>query len=170
MNSDSPPLTRDHQGRIDVDSVPDVIQWFIERDNRVAIIRHARVEEIFHWKQEQSRSEGEDIFSFNNAEDRLAIGVIQSLAENPTEPQLHEWISQLVNALDVAMKANESTVESYGLDLQNAKSVVKEAEKIPSLSGRRQFLLNCWIETLCTAEARILGWLYKEFYGRPFSP
>ena len=28
--------------------------------------------------------------------------------------------------------------------------------------------MNCWVETLCTVEARVLGWLYKEFYGRPF--
>ncbi|HUE81315.1 MAG TPA: hypothetical protein VMM84_04305 [Pyrinomonadaceae bacterium] len=165
-----PPLRRDQTGRIDVDSVPDVIQWFIDHDNRVAIIRHPRVEEVFQWKQELSQDNGENIFAFNCAEDRLAIGVIQSLAENTTQAELHSWISQLLNALDSAMKANEATVESYGLELQNTTSIVREAEKIPSSRGRNDFLLNCWIETLCTAEARILGWLYKEFYGQPFTP
>jgi hypothetical protein len=165
-----PPLQRDASGRIDVDSVPEVIQWFLDYDERVAVIKHPRVEEIFQWKQEQSRIAREDVFPFKRAEDRLAIGIIQALAENATERQLHTWISQLLNALDAASKANESTSESYKLELGGSGSVVNEAEKIPSERGRREFLINCWVETLCTAEARVLGWLYKEFYGRPYSP
>ena len=165
-----PPLRRDASGRIDVDSVPDVIQWFLDYDQRVAVVKHPRVEEIFHWKQEQSRGAGEDVFVFNRAEDRLAIGIIQALSENATERQLHSWIAQLLNALDTASKANESVSEAYGLDLAGAASTVTEAEKIPSQRGRKDFLLNCWIETLCSAEARVLGWLYKEFYGQPFTP
>ncbi len=165
-----PPLVRDGQGRVDVDSVPEVIQWFLDHDSRVAVIKHRRVEEIFQWKQEQSRLEGEEVFAFNRAEDRLAIGIIQALAENSTERELHSWISQLLNALDTASKANESVSEAYRLDLAGAASVVREAEKIPFQQGRKDFLINCWVETLCTAEARVLGWLYKEFYGRPFAP
>jgi len=75
-----------------------------------------------------------------------------------------------LGALDAAGKANETTAENYKLDLRSGGSIVKEAEKIPFQQGRSDFLLNCWIETLCTAEARVLGWLYKEFYGQPFSP
>ena len=165
-----PPLQRDAKGRIDVDSVPEVIQWFLDYDERVAVIKQPRVEEIFQWKQEQSQIAREDVFPFKRAEDRLAIGIIQALAENSTERELHTWISQLLNALDAASKANESTSESYKLELGGSGSVVKEAEKIPSEQGRREFLINCWVETLCTAEARVLGWLYKEFYGRPYSP
>jgi hypothetical protein len=165
-----PPLRRDARGRIDVDSVPEVIQWFLDYDERVAVIKHPRVEEIFQWKQEQSRIAREDVFPFKRAEDRLAIGIIQALAENSTERELHTWISQLLNALDAASKANESTSESYKLELGGSGSIVKEAEKIPSERGRREFLINCWVETLCTAEARVLGWLYKEFYGRRYSP
>ena len=165
-----PPLQRDAAGNIDLDSVPDVIQWFLDFDQRVAIIKHPNVEEVFHWKQEQSRSQGEAVFDFKQAQDRLAIGIIQALAENGSERALHSWISQLLNALDSASKATEAAAEAYKLDLQGGGSVVKEAEKIPSLRGRRDFLLNCWLETLCTAEARVLGWLYKEFYGHPFAP
>jgi len=167
---DLPPLQRDARGRIDVDSVPDVIQWFLDYDSRVAIIKHPRVEEVFQWKQEQSRNAGDKVFVFNRAEDRLAIGIIQALAENATEDSLHSWISQLLNALDTASKANESIAEAYRLDLAGAASIVKEAEKVLSERGREEFLLNCWIETLCTVEARVLGWLYKEFYGRPYAP
>ena len=165
-----PPLQRDSRGRIDVDSVPDVIQWFLDFDSRVAIIKHPRVEEVFQWKQQESRVNGEGIFSFNRAEDRLAIGIIQALARNSSERELHSWISQLLNALDTASKANESVAEAYRLDLAGAASVVREADKIPSQRGRREFLTNCWVESLCTAEARVLGWLYKEFYGYPFAP
>jgi hypothetical protein len=168
--SDLPPLLRDAQGRIDVDSVPDVIQWFLDYDSRVAVIKHPRVEEIFQWKQEQSRCAGDEVFIFNRAEDRLAIGIIQALAENATEGSLHSWISQLLNALDTASKANESTAKAYRLDLAAGVSMVKEAKKIPSERGQREFLLNCWVETLCTAEARVLGWLYKEFYGHAYAP
>src|SRR6267143_5266808 len=164
-----PPLQRDASGNIDLDSVPDVIQWFLDYDERVAIIKHRNVEEVFQWKQQQSRTTGEEVFSFKQAEDRLAIGIIQALAENTTEHELHAWISQLLNALDSASKATEATAETYKLDLRSGGSVVMEAEKIPSARGRREFLINCWLETLCSAEARVLGWLYKEFYGRPFA-
>ena len=165
-----PPLRRDPRGRVDVDSVPDVIQWFLDYDQRVAIVKHARVEEVFQWKQNQSRLAGEEVFIFNRAEDRLAIGIIQALAENATERALHSWIGQLLNALESAAKTNETISEAYGLDLADSVSTVNEAAKIPSVRERSEFLFNCWIETLCSAEARVLGWLYKEFYGLPFAP
>jgi hypothetical protein len=165
-----PPLQRDASGQVDVDSVPDVIEWFVNYDERVAVIRHPSVEEVFQWKQQYSRAQGEAVFAFNRAEDRLAIGIIQALADNPTEPELHSWIQQLLAALDSASKATEATAESYQLKLRGAESIIKQAAKIPFERGRNDFLLNCWIETLCTAEARVLGWLYKEFYGRPFKP
>jgi hypothetical protein len=165
-----PPLQRDAQGNVDVDSVPDVIEWFLNYDQRVAIVRHPRVEEVFQWKQEQTRRAGEDVFIFNRAEDRVAIGIIQALAENPTEQALHDWISQLLRALDTATQANEATAEAYSLDLSGSTSTVQEAQKIPSQRGRTEFLLNCWVETLCSSEVRVLGWLYREFYGHPFMP
>lgn len=166
----APPLRRDSAGRVDVDSVPDVIEWFVNYDQRVAIIRHPSVEEVFQWKQEQSRAQGEEVFIFNRAEDRLAIGIIQALADNPTERELHSWIRQLLGALDEASNATEGTGETYQLDLRGGGSIVAQSEKIPFKRGRNEFLMNCWIETLCTAEARVLGWLYKEFYGKPFKP
>jgi len=165
-----PPLHRDAYGQVDVDSVPDVIEWFLNYDQRVAIIRHPSVEEVFQWKQQHAQSQGEEVFQFNRAEDRLAIGIIQALADNSTERNLHAWIGQLLGALDTASKANEATAEAYKLDLDSGRSIVQEAEKIPFQRGRTEFLVNCWIETLCTAEARVLGWLYKEFYGRAYAP
>lgn len=164
-----PVLLRDSAGRIDYDSIPDVIQWFLDYDERVAIVKHPKIEELFHWKQQQSRDAGEEVFNFNRAEDRLAIGLIQSLAHNPTEEALHSWIAQLLNALNSASKATEDVAKAYSLEMSSA-SVVNESSKIPSASTRQDFLINCWLETLCTAEVRVLGWLYREMYQRPFHP
>jgi len=170
IEQNEPPLRRDRSGHVDVDSVPDVIEWFITYDQRVAIIKHPTVEEVFQWKQQHTQAQGEEVFAFKQAEDRLAIGIIQALADNSTERELHSWIAQLLNALETASKSNESIADSYKLDLKGGGSILKQAEKIPFQRGRDEFLLNCWIETLCTAEARVLGWLYKEFYGRPYAP
>lgn len=165
-----PVLVRDQYGAVDYDSLPDVIQWFLDYDQRVAIIKHPKVEELFQWKQEQSRQNSEDVFNFNRAEDRLAIGIIQSVAHNPTEPQLHAWIAQLINALDRASKSTEEISSAYQLEMEGTSSIVEEAQKIPAAMTRNSFLIDCWLETLCTAEVRVLGWLYREFYGRPFHP
>ena len=168
--SGGPVLGRDQFGAVDYDSLPDVIQWFLDYDQRVAIIKHPKVEELFQWKQEQSRQASEDVFNFNRAEDRLAIGILQSVAHNPTEPELHAWIAQLLNALDRASKSTEEISSAYKLEMQGPSSIVQEAQKIPSAMTRDSFLIDCWLETLCTAEIRVLGWLYREFYGRPFHP
>jgi len=165
-----PVLLRDEHGAVDYDSLPDVIQWFLDYDQRVAIIKHPKVEELFQWKQEQSRQAKEEVFNFNRAEDRLAIGIIQSVAHHPTEAELHAWIGQLLNALNRASKSTEEISSAYQLEMQSARSIVQEAQKIPAAITRTNFLIDCWLETLCTAEVRVLGWLYREFYGRPFHP
>jgi hypothetical protein len=165
-----PVLRRDQYGAPDYDSLPDVIQWFLDYDQRVGIVKHAKIEELFQWKQEQSRLAGEDVFNFNRAEDRLAIGILQSVAHNPSERELHAWIAQLLNALERASKATEDVSAAYDLDMSTVTSVVVESQKIPAAKTRADFLFNCWVETLCTAEIRVLGWLYREFYARPFHP
>lgn len=170
-NASGPPsLQQNEQGQINVASLADIIQWFLDYDQRAAIIRHPKVEELFHWKQEQSRSVGEDVYMFDHAEDRLAIGIMQALSEHEDEHALHDWISQLLNALDDAAKTNEEMASAYKLKADEATSTVKEAEKIPTASGRKIYLTCCWLEALCTAELRIMGWVYQELYGRPFAP
>jgi hypothetical protein len=166
----APELGRDSYGNIDYDSLPEVIQWFLDYDERVALIKHGKVEELFQWKQEQSRAAGEDVFNFNSAEDRLAIGILQSVAHHPSERELHGWIGQLLNALEQAQQRTEEISSAYGLDMKQATSVVKESEKIPAAKTRNAFLIDCWLESLCTAEVRVLGWLYREMFGRPFHP
>jgi hypothetical protein len=165
-----PPLRSDKRGRVDNASLADVIQWFLDYDERTAIIKHPRVEELFQWKQAEDRRANENLYTFNCAEDRLAIGIVQAINENSTERELHDWISQLLQTLDEATKANEEITSSFKLESGGAASPVREAAKIPTESGRTVYLTYCWLEALCTAEARVLGWLYQEMHGRIFHP
>jgi len=169
-SSGPPSLQQNEAGQINVSSLADVIQWFLDYDPRASIMRHPKVEELFQWKQEEARREDENVYRFDHAEDRLAIGIMQALAEHTDEQSLHDWISQLLNALDDAAKTNEEMANAYKLKADEAASTVKESEKIPTANGRKIYLTCCWLEALCTAELRIMGWVYQELYGRPFAP
>lgn len=164
-----PAIRRDAQGRIPSETVADIIEWFLNYDERVAIVRHPRVEEIFQWKQQTSRAAGEEVFEFPHAEDRFAVGVFQALAANDSERELRDWICQLLNALEESSKTNEEISGAYNLEVGDA-SLVEEARKIPAAATREIYLTCCWLETLCTAEIRVLGWLYQNLYERPFNP
>jgi hypothetical protein len=165
-----PPIKLDAPGKINTASLADIIQWFLEHDQRVAVIRHPSVEELFHWKQGESRNENEEVFMFDHAEDRLAIGIVQALTQHTSERELHEWISQLLNTLDEASKVNEEIANSYKLETEGGASVILEAGKIPTRRERTGYLISCWLETLCTAEIRVLGWIYQELYKKPYAP
>ncbi|HYN85159.1 MAG TPA: hypothetical protein VER32_07905 [Pyrinomonadaceae bacterium] len=165
-----PPLRRDPEGRVEPSSLAGVIGWFLDYDERVAVVRFPAVESLFQWKQQETLRERPDAYAFASAEDRLAVGVMQALVEHSTERGLHAWIKELLAALDDASKTNEAIGEAYGLSPDEQNSVVTEADKIPSRGERDIYLTCCWLETLCTAEARVLGWLYQQLYGRPFHP
>lgn len=165
-----PALRRNAQGRIEPASLASLIEWFLDYDERVAVVRFPAVESLFQWKQGEDLREQPDAFAFNRAEDRLAVGVMGALVENGDERALHGWIKDLLAALDDASKTNEAIAESYGLKPSEDSSVVTEAEKIPSRRERDIYLNCCWLETLCTAEARVLGWAYQGLYGRAFHP
>jgi hypothetical protein len=90
--------------------------------------------------------------------------------QNTSERELHEWISQLLNTLDEASKVNEEIANSYKLETEGGTSVIIEAGKIPTRQERNGYLISCWLETLCTAEIRVLGWIYQELYKKPFAP
>ena len=166
-----PPKIRRHiGGAIEQGSLADIIQWFLDRDPRVAAIKHPAVEELFQWKQQESKRQNEDVYIFDCAEDRLAIGIVQALIMNDNESALHSWISQLLNALEDASKTNEEIAAAYHLNMKDGASVVNEAAKIPAERERTIFLTTCWLEVLCTAEIRVLGWIYQDLYSRPFHP
>jgi hypothetical protein len=165
-----PTLTRDSRGRIEPSSLAGLIQWFLDFDERVAVVRFPAVESLFQWRQQEDLRAQPGSIAFGRAEDRLAVGIMQALIENDDERALHGWIKDLLAALDDASKTNEAIAEGYGLKPSEASSVVEEAEKIPSRRERDIYLNCCWLETLCTAEARVLGWAYQGLYGRAFHP
>lgn len=165
-----PPLQRDADGDVTSGALADVIEWFLNFDPRVAIIRHPHVESVFQWKQEESLKAGEDVYQFRNGEERLAIGIAQALVAHSSESDLHGWISQLLNVLDDATKTNEGIAEAYKLDTSEEATALDEAEKLPTTGERRIYLTCCWLEALCTAELRVLGWIYQELYGKAFAP
>lgn len=165
-----PALGRDAGGRVAPRSLAGLIQWFLDYDERVAVVRFPAVEALFQWKQQEELRENPEAVTFNRAEDRLAVGVMQALVAHDTERALHAWIADLLSAIDDAGKTNEAVAEAYDLRPGENSSVVHEAAKIPARRERDIYLTCCWLETLCTAEVRVLGWAYRELYGRPFRP
>ena len=156
-------------GELDAASLADLLEWFLTYDERTARIRHANTEELFHWKQKDDAANGVTIYPFENAEARFAVGAFQALAENNSEPLLKLWISDLLEALQESHKTKTEIAESYNLDQNLDSLVLAKAEKLTTNAEKRLYLTSCWLEALCTAEARFLGWVYQEMYGKPFA-
>ncbi len=165
-----PDLRKAANGDIDVNSLADLLEWFLNFDQKVALVRHQHVEELFQWKQQDDKANGVEIYPFENAESRFAIGVFQAIAENDAREKLHNWITNVLEALGEAKQTNEDIAKSYNLKMAQEKSAVAEANAIPSNLERRLYLKSCWFEALYTAEARFLGWIYQELYGESFQP
>lgn len=163
-----PKLRKNADGEIDNNSLADVLEWFLNFDPRVALVRNPPVEELFQWKQQDDKANNIKIYPFENAEARFAVGVFQALGENDSEAELRLWITEVLEALGEARQTDEQIAASY--KLEQSQSHVEQAAKIPSNTERRLYLSSCWLESLCTAEARVLGWIYQELYGKPFAP
>src|SRR5215813_8385200 len=131
-----PKLSVTHEGKLDMNSVADLIEWFLNFDERVAIMRHPQVEELFQWKQSDDAENGVATYPFENAEARFAIGVIQALEENNEEPLLKLWISDVLNALQQARDTRAELTESYKLDKQPMDSAIIKAKKLTTNAER----------------------------------
>ena len=168
QSSHPPKLQKTADGNINTNSLADLLEWFLQFDQRVALVRNQQVEELLQWKQVDDAENGIETYPFENAESRFAIGIFQALGENDSENKLSRWLSDVLQALTEAKQTNEDIAKSYNLEQE--KSSVAQAVKIPSKTERRLYLTSCWLEALCTAEARFLGWVYQELYGKPFQP
>jgi hypothetical protein len=168
QNNQPPKLIKDADGGINTNSLADLLEWFLNYDTRVGIVRNPHVEELFQWKQKDDEANGLEIYPFENAEARFAIGVFQAIAEYDSEAKLRQWITEVLQALGESKQMNEDIAASYKLN--SSESHVAQAEQIPSNSERRLYLTSGWLEALCTAEVRFLGWVYQELYGKPFEP
>jgi hypothetical protein len=165
-----PALEKTANGEINVNSLADLLEWFLNYDQRVALVRHPHVQELFEWKQADDTANGAEVYPFENAEARFALGVFQALAENDSETALRTWITEVLEALGEAKQTNEDIAENYKLAVKQGASSVMEAQKIPTKIEQRLFLTSSWLESLCTAEVRFLGWIYQELYGKTFQP
>lgn len=158
------------EGRPDVGSVADALEWFLNFDERTARIRHPNTNELFQWKQADDAAQGIGTYPFENAEARFALGCIQALDANNNEPLLKLWITDVLTALHNARETKQELTEAYDLDANAEDPSLKKAEKLTTNTEKRLYLTSCWLEALCTAEARVLGWMYQEIYGKVFSP
>ena len=163
-----PALRKTENGDIDVGSLADLLEFFLNFDQRVALVRHPHVEELFQWKQAFDSEQGMEVYPFENAESRFAIGVFQVLGENNTETKLQNFISESLQVLGESKQTNEEIAASY--NLESGKSHVEQSQVIDSDLEKQIYLTSCWLEALCTAEVRFLGWVFQELYGKPFQP
>jgi hypothetical protein len=157
-------------GSPDIGSVADLLEWFLSYDERTARMRHPAIQELFQWKQQDDRMLGITTYPFDNAEARFAVGAFQALAENDTEPKLNAWITDVLNALSDARQTRTEIAETYDLDADPDLFYLAKADKLTNNAEKRIYLTSAWIETLCTAEARFLGWIYQQIYNKPFTP
>lgn len=165
-----PPLRKTEDGDINVNSLADLLEWFLNYDSRVALVRHPHVQELFEWKQADDQARGVEVYPFENAEARFAVGVFQAIAENDSEDALQNYVTEVLQALGESKQASEDISKEYELDTKHGASFVMESQKLDSKDERRLFLTTSWLEALCTAEVRFLGWVYQEIYGKPFQP
>ncbi len=164
-----PKLKRDASGALDNNSLADLIEWFLNFDERTARIRHEMSNELFFWKQADDEANGVPTYPFENAEARFAIGVFQAVQENNSEPLLGLWLNDILAAIHDAKETKQEIADANKLQ-DPAATIMENAEKLTTNTERRLYLTSSWIETLYTAEARVLGWIYQELYGRPFTP
>jgi hypothetical protein len=165
-----PALKRTAEGRIETGSLADLIEWFLAYDERTARMRHPMTEEVFQWKQQDDAARGVTTYPFENAEARFAIGVVQAIEQNASEPLLGLWMNDVLAALHESREAKREITEANALDKNPEASWIEKSQHLTTNAERRMYLTSCWFEALCTAEVRVLGWVYQELYGRPFTP
>jgi hypothetical protein len=168
--TEPPKLRLDAKGEADTNAVADALEWFLAYDERTARMRHPNTDELFTWKQKDDEAHGIGTYPFENAEARFALGAIQALRENHNEPLLKLWITDILEALGRARETKTDMEHSFNLTADAELPSVQKAEKLTTNSEKRLYLTSCWLEALCTAEARFLGWVYQELYGKPFAP
>jgi len=170
MAENEPPKLRSGpDGKLDIGSLADVIEWFLNNDERTSRIRHPNSNELFAWKQSEDEASGIGTYPFENAEARFALGTIQAVTTNGSEPLLKLWVTDVLDALREARETKAELTQAYDLDTDAEAFSLEKAKKLTSNAERRLYLTSCWLEVLCTAEARVLGWVFQELYGKPFA-
>jgi len=123
-SNEPPKLKINVDGAPDVASIADLLEWFLQRDQRVGMIRHPHVEELFQWKRRDDESHGQEKAPFDSAEARFAIGSIQALMENRDELSLQLWMTNLLQALGEAkgnQRRSRETVRARHIELPHRR-------------------------------------------------
>lgn len=165
-----PDLQVNAGGEINLESLANIVEWFLNYDERVAAMRHPSVDAIYQWRQQDANTNGEEMQPFPRAEDRFAVGIFSALAENTTEESLKEWMTDVLNALQESKQFGAQIAGDYKFAPESGATPIEEANLLPTNDEKRMYLSARWLEILCTAELRVLGWIYQQLYAKPFTP
>lgn len=165
-----PPLVKTQNGEINIESLANLVEWFLSYDERVAALRYPSVDAIYQWRQQDANSNGAEMEPFPRAEDRFAMGIFQAIAENSSEPALKTWISDILTAMQESKELAGQIAGDYKFSPEANVSPIEEANLLATNEEKRMYLSARWFEILCTAELRVLGWVYQQLYGKPFAP
>ena len=113
-------------------------------------------DELFQWKQADDEANGIGTYPFENAEARFAIGVFRRGDEQFRAAAADVDLGCTGSFERIARDpdGNRPFVQD-GRDL--GKLGARKGRKANQPGGKRLYLTSCWLETLCTAEARVLG-------------
>ena len=170
MENFPPLLQKTENGEINIESLAGTVEWFLNYDERVAAMRHPAVDAIYQWRQQDANSNGGEMEPFARAEDRFAIGIFQAVAENDSEPALKQWMSDTLTAMQESKELAGQIAGDYKFSPEANTAPIEEANLLPTNEEKRMYLSARWFEILCTADLRVLGWIYQQLYGKPFAP
>lgn len=170
MENSPPSLVKTQNGEINIESLANLVEWFLSYDERVAALRHSQVDAIYQWRQQDANSTDKEMEPFPRAEDRFAMGIFQALAENDSEPALKKWISDILTAMQESKELAAQIAVDNKFSPEANTTPLEEANLLATNEEKRMYLSARWFEILCTAELRVLGWVYQQLYGKPFAP
>src|ERR1044072_6719056 len=99
QQSAPPKLRLGEDGKLDNGSIADVLEWFLNNDQRVATMRHPHVEELFVWKQQDDKTAPITPSPFPPTEERFPREILRALQETDSQPLLQLWITDVLEAL-----------------------------------------------------------------------
>lgn len=169
MENSPPDLQKAVNGDINIESLANTVEWFLNYDERVAAVRHPQIEAVYQWRQQDAQASGMEMTPFDRAEDRFAVGIFQALGENDSEPKLQKWMNDLLATMQEAKELKSNIAKDFDFDQTEVHYPIEEANLLPSNIERRLYLSACWLDALCTAELRVLGWVYQQLYNKPFA-
>ena len=127
---DQPPkLRKTADGDIDINSLADLLEWFLNYDARVALVRHPHVEEFFNGS---SRAMRQTVWRFTRLKmpkPDLPSVFFRRSVKTILKTELNHWISEVLQTFGEVKQTNEDIAAAY--NLEQDQSHIEQAEKIP---------------------------------------